>query len=170
MVMATHGALGVAVGLARFNGIALVDHVLALGKTNLHLHLAAHEIHLEWNNGQPLFADLPVKARDFLAVQQQLAFAGLVVVENIAVVVGLDGAANQPGFHMVVDVDIALLDTDVPLLDGFYLGTRQHNARFDLFQYMVIALRLPVGGQHARTGTVLLFFIFSSHWIGNPKP
>ncbi len=93
--MAADRALRVAVRFALLDRVALVDHVLAFGQADFDLHLAPHEVHLERDDREAFFTDFTIQALNLFAVQQQLALAGLVVVEDVAEEVRQD----QAGFE-----------------------------------------------------------------------
>ena len=121
--MVAHGALGIAIGLALYDGVAFINHVLAFGQTDPDFNSAPDEVALQRNNGQPLFTRFAMQLLNFFTVQQQLPLAGLVMIVNIAMIIGLNRAANQVGLQTIVHMDVALLNTDMTLLAGFHLST-----------------------------------------------
>src|SRR5439155_19202016 len=99
-------ALRVALGQA----LALVVELLAPGDGHFHLCAAPHEVHLEGHQGQALLLDLAPQALYLLAVEEELARAGRLVVEV--------GARLRPGRHVRVEQPgLAVFDADVALAE-----------------------------------------------------
>ena len=69
-----------ALGVARPLGLALVVQLLSLAERHRHLRHSVLEVQLERDQRQSLALDGPNQTTDFLAVEQQLARAGGLVI------------------------------------------------------------------------------------------
>jgi hypothetical protein len=138
--------LDLAPGLARLQRLPLVVHLLALGQGDLHLDAAVLQVDPGGHQGQALFLDLAHQAADLALVQEQLPGPHRLVVEQVAVGVGVDVAAHQERL-LVPDADHALLDVHLALADGLDLGAQQGDPGLEGLQDVVIVEGLLVGGE-----------------------
>jgi len=147
--MPPHGAAGFHVGGFPLQRLALIDGVFPSAQRDLDFHLSAGEVDLERNQSEPFLLNIALEAGQFSFVQKQAARAGRLVVEHIAVVVGLNRHLQELRLS-VADVHIRFVDSDVPLPDRFDLGAAQLNPGLNLFEDGIIPVRLAVGGDRPR--------------------
>ncbi len=163
--MPPHGAAGFHVGGFPLQGLALIDGVFPFAQRDLDFHYSSGEVDLERNQGEPFLLNIALEARQFSFVQKQSAWAGGLVVEDIAVVVGLNRHLQQLRLTLV-DVHIRFVDSDMSLPDRFHLCAAQRNPGLELFEDGVVPVRLAVGGDGPRR--VAGFFLLRGHtsiWV-----
>ena len=104
---------------------------------DLHLHEIAFEIDLGGNEGEPFFLDLALQTLDFLLVDEKAAVAFGDMVEDRALVVGLDGEADEP--HLaVLDAHVGIGEGEASCPERFDFGSLQGHAGLEVLYDLVV--------------------------------
>ena len=137
-------ALDLALGVALLHGIALVVELLATRKGDLHLDKALIvEIHLQRNDGEPLFLSLLLKVSDLLFMQEQLAAPIWIAVVDIALCKRRNMEVVQPYLTLAYQRE-GISELRVVITKRTHLGARELYPRFECFQDLVVMECLAV--------------------------
>jgi hypothetical protein len=139
--------------LLRLDRLPLVIGLLALGKTDQHLGLAAHEIDLERDEREPFLRYLPGDLSDLFFMQQELARPERLVVCNVAMCIRADVRVEK--VHLFIPDDgVAVRQVCEPQAQGLDLGALQRDAGLNGLLDEVVVVRLAVRSDR---GVLFLF-------------
>ena len=140
---ALHGPLGLPLGVALGEGLALVVVALAPGKGELDLRSAVPEVDPERHEGGAALREGALDLDDLLAVQEQLALAdGIELFARVGV--GQHVHPEEPEL-VVVDAGVGVLQVGAAFAHRLDLGAREHDPGFPRVEDVVVVPRLAVG-------------------------
>ncbi len=153
----------VALDLAVFYFVTLVAMGFALSDGDFHLSQTASEINPQGDQGEAFLDDFTLQFFDFAAMGQKFAGSGGFVIDQVAVFVKGNGAANEKKFA-VADATVSLFQIGPTLTEAFYLGPGQGNSGLQLFQKMEVEAGLFVfDGGAEFIGTIRVFIGLFAH-------
>ena len=148
-----------ALGLALLDRLALVELPLAAGDGDEHLRDAVLPVERERDEREPAFGHLADDSVYLAPVQEQLARAERLVVEDVRLRVGLDVHAYEPQLAGA-RAGVRLGDAHVAVAQRLHLGAEQADAGLELLEDLVLETRLAIGRDDVLFGR---FFLFRAH-------
>ena len=126
-----------------FKAARLSPFFFPLAEAILNFDPPVFEIHGKGDEGDPFLLRLFAKIGDLSFMQKELPVASLLMVVDVAELVGRDVAADQPHF-IFEDLDVRLLQARVVVAERFDLRAGQNDARLQSFEDLVVVKSFSV--------------------------
>ena len=171
LLVPSHGARDVALGVALGDRLATVLGLLAFGESQFDLRFAAGEVDLEWDHRVGLRARFVEPLIEFVSAREELAApVGVVTTEPDGVEPRRHVHLIEPQF-VVVETGVALGDLCLAFSERLHLRTHQHDAALEGFDDLVVVAGATIrgdrtvttGGVNPLLGAPFLYLLRSSH-------
>src|SRR5260370_36187973 len=159
---AAHRASDLALGVALGDRFPLVVLLLATCQADLDLRVVPRKVHAQRDQRVSLLPHLPNQARDFLAMEQELARTQRLVVHEVRLRVGRDVHVFQPRL-VAIDPHEPVPKVRAPIANRLHLGTCEHDPRLELLVDEVVVVRAAVNCDISLTLVLAVLLIFVSH-------